>query len=113
MKIRFAFALFLLFTNLIPLGFEGAFSYDKNESSAASCFSLQAESSDSNSLGDCSRTCKDGFPCSDCGTACCAQFLAASSHQLSYPTLQKIRFFSNFDALPAPDLGGLKEPPRA
>jgi len=113
MKICFAVAIFLLSTNIIPLGIEGAFSNGKDSSSATSCSSLQTESSNINSLGDCSRACKDGFPCSQCGTACCAQFLAASSHQLSYPTLQKIRFFSNFDALPAPDLDGLKEPPRA
>lgn len=113
MNIRFACAILLLVLQILSLGGGGSFFVDEGATSSASCISFQAASSDGNSLADCSQACKGSFPCSDCGTTCCAQFLPVLSHRLNHPTLEMVRLVLDFESPLAPDLGGPKEPPRA
>lgn len=113
MNIRFACVIFLLILQILPLGVGGSFFIDESTSGAASCVSFQTDSSGGNAVADCSEACKGGFPCSDCGTTCCAQFLYVSSHSLTHSTLEMIRFVLAFESPLAPDLSGPKEPPRA
>ena len=113
MTIRFAFAILLFVMNIATIEVGESIFIGENDPSNATCSLLQAGFSSHNTSTDCSRACKDGLPCSDCGTMCCAQSLMVSTPQIDYPILEKNRFLSVFKSPLPPDLNAPIEPPRA
>ena len=113
MNLRMLFAAILLVIQILPGGAKASFSFSDAKKEIASCFYVQANNPSSDLGGDCSTACKAGLPCPGCGVTCCAQSLVMSTHHLSHPFFETVRFTLDVDAHPAPDLDSITEPPRA
>lgn len=113
MNIRPSFAILLLLIQMFPFGAGASYFANGSDGGKASCVCFQVEQTGNDLGGDCSSACKDGLPCSDCGTTCCAQSLIVSSLSLAPGALGNFQTFPDFDSPLAPYLAGINEPPRA